>query len=142
MAPRNSGTPIRESRMMNIGGLNASQRKSNTNTPTLLGNNGAATQAAQSQLSSMMTSNNQNGQLTSLSYPPGSNAVAMKSSFGSVVYDSNRKTRESATIDENRLKQASSLSPTRMIQDMSRQDATLLQVPASGASISVSSSTH
>lgn len=53
------------------------------------------------------------------------NAHSFKnSSFGSVIYDSNRKTLEHTASEENRhhLKQASSLSPTRPIPDMSRQE--------------------
>ena len=45
--------------------------------------------------------------------------VTKQSSFGSVVYDSNRKTRESVAAggshEDHRAKQASSLSPSRMI---------------------------
>ena len=84
------------------------QRKSNADTPTLISN-----------------PNKQNG-----------------SFVANVVYDSNRKVRENlntstnataAGIEENRLKQASSLSPTRMIQDMSRQDASqLMNLPQGG----------
>ena len=43
-----------------------------------------------------------------------------QSSFGSVAYDSNRKTREGASFEDQRVKQASSLSPSRLISDMSR----------------------
>ena len=52
--------------------------------------------------------------------------VMKQSSFGSVIYDSSRKTRDGVAFDEQRgIKQASSLSPTRMMQDMSRQDASV-----------------
>ena len=94
LAPRNSGTPIRESRMMNVGAtIGASQRKSNADTPTL---HSGPSQHLNSIMASSIASNSQHGQA---SYPQ-----AKQSSFGSVFYDSNRKTRESNAMEENRLK--------------------------------------
>ena len=88
--------------------------------------NSGPSQHLNSIMASSIVSNSQHGQA---SYPQANNK---QSSFGSVFYDSNRKTRESNAVEENRLKQASSLSPTRMIQDMSRQDATSLMMPQDG----------
>ena len=91
VAPRDSGTPIRESRKSEVT-RNMQRRMTNAETPTL--------------------------DSTIVQAP-----VFKQSSFGSVIYDSNRKTRE-AIVEEDRHRQASSLSPTRLLSDMSRQDAT------------------
>ena len=74
VAPRDSGTPIRESRLSNISNQQP-RRSNNADTPTLTN----------------AKSMNNNGQAP----------VLKQSSFGSVIYDSNRKTRDSMNNDEH-----------------------------------------
>ena len=111
VAPRDAGTPIRQSRMANTNNNisnaaapNAMQRRMTTNaldTPTLNASSKHPVQPDQT--------------------PQLGGGVMKQSSFGSVIYDSSRKEKNGVAFEDQRgVKQASSLSPTRMAHDISR----------------------